>query len=61
MCLGATFTATAQPIIKAIKETGIEGLNLYYTRLKKDFKTLLLLLGCASPNELTRGHLLEKR
>lgn len=61
LCLGATFTATAQPIIKAIKENGIEGLDLYYTNLKKDFKTLLLLLGCASPKELMRRHLLEKR
>lgn len=60
MCLGATFTATAQPIIKAIKQNGYKGLDSYYSSLKKDFRTLLLLLGCTSPDQLNRSHLIEK-
>lgn len=60
LCLGAHFTATAQPVIKAVIENGYEGLESYYKSLVKDFKTLLLLLGCSSPNELNRSHLIEK-
>jgi isopentenyl-diphosphate delta-isomerase len=60
MCLGATFTATAQPIIKAINEGSISGLEKFFDQLSADFKTLLLLLGCSSPNELSRSHLIKK-
>jgi isopentenyl-diphosphate delta-isomerase len=60
LCLGANFTATAQPVIKAVIENGYDGLESYYKSLVKDFKTLLLLLGCSSPHELNRSHLLEK-
>ncbi len=60
MCLGATFTATAQPIIKAIIEDGIQGLESYYSHLLQSFKTTLLLLGCSSPAELNHSHLLQK-
>jgi len=60
LCLGATFTATAQPIIKSIKEQGYEGLELYVNHLKKNLATILLLLGCTNITELNRSHLLEK-
>ncbi len=60
MCLGATFTATAQPIIKAIKEGGRERLESYHRNLIHSFKTLLLLVGCSSVNELHRSLLIEK-
>ncbi len=60
ICLGATFTATAQPIIKAIKEGGREQLDSYHKQLVHSFKTLLLLLGCASVEELHRSLLIEK-
>ncbi len=60
LCLGATFTATAQPIIKAIIQGGYKGLESYVEQLKKDFRTLLLLVGCTTPDQLNRSHLLEK-
>jgi isopentenyl-diphosphate delta-isomerase len=60
ICLGATFTATAQPIIKAIKEGGREQLESYYRQLVQSFKTLLLLVGCSAVNELHRSLLIEK-
>ena len=60
MCLGATFTATAQPIIKAVNESGLAGLQQFFNKLSTDLKTLLLLVGCASPSELNRSHLIKK-
>lgn len=60
LCLGATFAATAQPIIKSIIEQGFEGLEMYYKHVVKSFKTILLLLGCSSVSQLNRSHLLKK-
>jgi len=60
LCLGANFTATAQPIIKTIKLHGAKGLVNYFTQLKTSFRTTLLLLGCSSPFDLNRAHLLKK-
>ncbi len=45
LCLGAHFTASAQPVIKAIKENGYDGLNELYDRWKKDLRIILTLLG----------------
>ena len=60
LCLGANFTATAHPVIKAVMQDGYSGLELYFKTLANDFKTLLLLLGCTSPVYLNRTHLKEK-
>lgn len=60
ICLGATFTATAQPIIKVISESGIKGLIAFYEQWKKDVQIILLLLGCSTISELNPSHLLEK-
>ncbi len=60
ICLGATFTATAQPIIKSIKKGGFKALESYFSELQKSFKTILLLLGCTSPDQLNRSHLIKK-
>lgn len=60
LCLGATFSAAAQPIIKTISEQGLEGLQVVYNQWKKDLETILLLLGCTSVSELNYSHLLEK-
>ncbi|MBO6535818.1 MAG: type 2 isopentenyl-diphosphate Delta-isomerase [Balneolaceae bacterium] len=60
LCLGATFSATAQPIIKAIKKGGAKQLETYFEHLKHTFKTLMLLLGCSSIQEMNRSLLIEK-
>ena len=60
ICLGATFTASAQPIIKTISENGLKGLIKLYEQWKKELQMILLLLGCSSVSELNSTHLLEK-
>lgn len=58
LCLGATFTATAQPIIKAVIESEYEGLTAYFAHLEDSLKKILLLLGCKTTTELNKSHLL---
>ncbi|RNC85395.1 MAG: type 2 isopentenyl-diphosphate Delta-isomerase [Balneola sp.] len=60
LCLGATFTASAQPVIKAISESGLEGLEILFEVWKKDLKIILTLLGCSTLKELNSTHLIEK-
>lgn len=60
LCLGAHFTASAQPVIKAIKEDGYEGLQTLYTIWKNDLKTILTLLGHYGISELSQSDLKQK-
>lgn len=60
LCFGATFTASAQPVIKAISESGLEGIQSLFDQWKKDLGIILTLLGCTSVSELNSSHLLEK-
>ncbi len=60
LSLGAHFTASAQPVIKAIKEEGFEGLEQLYTTWKNDLKTILTLLGHTNINELNHRDLKRK-
>lgn len=57
ICLGADFTATAQPIIKAIIEEGREGLELLYRNWTKQLKTVLALVGVEQLSDLKKEHL----
>jgi len=57
LCLGAHFTATAQPVIKAIKKGGLNELDNLFSQWKKDLKTILTLLGCEQVKELNPSHL----
>ena len=60
LCLGATFTATAQPIIKTVINEGQKGLETLINTWKKDLRIILALLGCTSIKELNKSHLLLK-
>ncbi len=60
ICLGASFAASAQPVIKAISEGGIEGLEHLFHMWQNDLRIILTLLGCTSISELSRSHLLSK-
>ena len=60
ICLGATFTASAQPIIKAISNGGYNELEFLFNHWKKELKIILTLLGCTSVSELNSSHILEK-
>lgn len=60
LCLGAHFTATAQPIIKAIKADGYDGLERLFNQWKQDFKTIMTLLGCNTVGELNLSHIQQK-
>lgn len=59
-CLGANFTAAAQPIIKAVVQDGYEGLEELYKLWKYDLSRILTLLGCCTVNELSPTHIKEK-
>lgn len=60
LALGADFTASAQPIIKAITEGGYDSLNSLFSNWRKQTKIILALLGCKSPGELNSSHLSRK-
>ncbi len=60
LCLGAGFTAAAQPVIRAVVEGGYDDLELLFDQWKKDLRIILTLLGCKSVRELNTSHLLEK-
>jgi len=55
--LGADFAATAQPVIKAIKEEGEEGLDRLIHKWKKETRLILTLLGCSSFDFLNETHI----
>jgi isopentenyl-diphosphate delta-isomerase len=59
-CLGANFSASAQPVIKAITENGAKGIESLFMKWEKDLKIILTLLGCGTLNELNRTHLKHK-
>jgi len=60
LCLGATFTASAQPIIKMISDQGINGVQQLFDQWKQELRIILTLLGCSSISELNSSHLLNK-
>lgn len=57
LCLGAHFSASAQPVIKAIKEEGYEGLENLYSGWKDDLKTIMTLLGHTNTEEFKKSDL----
>ncbi|MFA5668374.1 MAG: type 2 isopentenyl-diphosphate Delta-isomerase [Balneolaceae bacterium] len=57
ICLGASFAATAQPLIKVIRKDGMEGLEALFTAWQKDLKIILTLLGCSNLKELNNSHI----
>ncbi len=61
IALGAHFTASAQPIIKAVKSKGYEGLEQLFESWRNDMKSILLLLGCQNIQELNTSHLHKMR
>lgn len=60
LCLGADFTAAAQPIIKTILEQGQEALSDLIKQWKNELKVGMCLLGCAEINQLCKNHLYLK-
>ena len=61
LCFGADFSASAQPVIKAVVENGYNGLEQLYQRWYKELVTILTLLGCKTPSELAPEHLKLKQ
>lgn len=59
LCLGAHFTATAQPVIKAIKNGGLDELDNLFSQWERDLKIILTLLGCEKVSELNQSLLIE--
>lgn len=60
LCLGASFTASAQPVIKAVINDGYEGLEALYNKWQQDLVTILTLLGCSNISELNPSHIRKK-
>lgn len=61
IALGADFTASAQPVIKAIVEGGYEALDTLYRSWQKQARYILILLGCNSFTDLNKDCLYRKR
>lgn len=59
LCLGANFSASAQPVIKAVVNDGYEGLEKLFLAWKKQAKTIMALTGCDTLSE-AGAHLLKK-
>lgn len=57
LCLGAGFTAMAQPVIRQINEGGRDALEMWYETLAHEFKIILCLLGCRKVSELSEDHI----
>lgn len=59
MALGADFTASAQPVIKAIMDGGYQALDTLYKSWQKQARYTLTLLGCSSFEDLKEDHLIK--
>lgn len=59
IALGADFTATAQPVIKALVDGGPVALEALLDSWKVETEILLTLLGCRNVREVTRSRLVE--
>jgi len=53
LCLGADFTAAAQPVIKSVVNDGYDGLEALFHHWQRRTKIILTLLGCLTPDELS--------
>ncbi|MDR9410640.1 MAG: type 2 isopentenyl-diphosphate Delta-isomerase [Balneolaceae bacterium] len=60
IALGADFTATAQPVIKAIMDGGYKKLDDLFGIWQKQARYILTLLGCSSFEDLNSNHLYRK-
>jgi isopentenyl-diphosphate delta-isomerase len=59
LCLGADFTAVAQPVLAAIHQNGAEGLDHFLNRWQESLKIGLLLCGAANVNLLSQKNLIR--
>lgn len=59
IALGSDFTASAQPVIKAIMNGGYEALDTLYKSWQKQAQYILTLLGCSSFEDLKEEHLIK--
>lgn len=59
LCLGADFSASAQPIIKAVVSGGKEELEQLVGQWKKQAAYIFTLIGCESPDDLEEGYLIK--
>jgi len=57
IALGADFTATAQPILKALFNGGLNEIEQLLEQWMKEARIILTLLGCRSFSELNQTHL----
>lgn len=57
LCLGAGFTAMAQPVIREINNGGYDALETWYKELRHQITIMMCLLGCTRVNELSESHL----
>jgi len=57
LCLGADFTASASPVIKALADDGYTGLQKLFDTWSLQVKVILVLLGCTKISELNQNHI----
>ena len=59
LCLGACFSASAQPVIKAIIENGENGLEDWFESMVSDMKKIMCLLGITDITQFNPNHLIR--
>lgn len=59
IALGADFTASAQPIIKAIVNGGLDPLHELFSNWEKQARYILTLVGCDSVDKLNSKHIFK--
>ncbi|MDZ7680311.1 MAG: type 2 isopentenyl-diphosphate Delta-isomerase [Fodinibius sp.] len=57
ICLGADYAASAQPVIKAVVNNGLRGLQQLYDRWQRQLVVIMTLLGCERLSDLGPEHL----
>lgn len=57
-CLGAHFVAVAQPIVRVLKEEGIDGLEKWFSLWRKEAKMVMTLLGVHEWSLLSEEHII---
>ncbi len=60
LCLGAHFTAAAQPVVQSIIDGGLDSLSKWFENIQKDFKTIMCLTGTKTPSMLNKSLIIKR-